>query len=185
MAFIQKYRTIGRLALLVLLGISFVGPWFFDEPIFIPADYECNLGLVRLEGDFCGLPTSFLQYFWMIIVSSLSTIRADVSGSLILDEWWHACLFVFMFFHPVLPFFSNFLLLWKPKHRSLRIFNWITWGVAALIALAFAIFSSDMLNPALWGIWLYRVVVLLALVWEGLLASNQHSDVQTVMVISS
>ena len=173
MASIQKYRFVGRVMLLVLLGISFVGPWFFDV-IMVPAEYECNLPFVRLDDDFCGLPMSFLQYFWMIIGSSVSTIRAVVSGSLTLDDWSREYLFGFLFFLALLPFFSNLLLLWKPKHRSLRIFNWITWGMAAMIALASAIFSSDMLNPALWGIWLYRVVVLLALGVELLLLRGQR-----------
>lgn len=165
MPFIQNYRTIGRFVLLLLLGLAFVGPWFFDEPIYVPAEYECNLGLVRLKGDFCGSPMSFLQYFWMIIVSSVSTIRAVVSGSLILDDWWRGCLFVSMFFLAVLPFFSNLLLLWKPKHRSLRIFNWICWGIAAFIAFG-SMFFSEMLQPALWGVWLYRAVAILALILE-------------------
>jgi len=172
---IQNYRTVGRFVLLLLLGLAFVGPWFFDH-IWVPANYECSLGLVRLEGDFCGLPISFLQYFWMIIVSSVSTIRAVVSGSLILDDWWRGCLFVSMFFLAVLPFFTNLFLLWKPKHRSLRIFNWVCWGLAVLIALG-PMFFLEMLYPALWGIWLYRVAVILALVWEGILSNGQHCDV--------
>jgi len=184
MASIQKYRFVGRVMLLVLLGISFVGPWFFDL-IWVPAEYDCNLPFVRLDNDFCGQPMSFLQYFGMIIGSSLSTTRAVVSGSLTLDDWSREYLFSFLFFLTVLPFFSNILQLWKPKHRSLRIFNWITWGLAAMIALASAIFSSEMLNPALWGIWLYRVAVLLALVWEGLLASSQHSNVRIATDLSS
>jgi hypothetical protein len=49
--------------------------------------------------------------------------------------------------------------------------------MAAIIALASAILISDMLSTALWGIWLYRVAVILALVWEGILSNGQHCDV--------
>jgi len=176
MASIQKYRFVGRVMLLVLLGISFVGPWFFDV-IMVPAEYECNLPFVRLDDELCGRPISFLQYFWMIIGSSVSTTRALVSGSLTLYDWSREYLFGFMFYLAVLPIFSILFLLWKPKHRSLRIFNWITWSMAAVIALASAILLSDMRHPALWGIWLYRAVVVLALLWEGVLSKGQHSDV--------
>jgi len=170
---IQKYRFIGRIMLLVFLGISFVGPWFFDL-IMVPAEYECNLPFVRLEGDFCGSPLSYLDFTFSIFVSDLSTIRSGFFSTLTLEDLYREFSFRFLFFLVALPFFSTLLGLWKPRHRSLKIFNWTCWGLAVLISLGSLIFS-EMLHPALWGIWLYRVAVLLALAWEVLLIRAQHS----------
>ncbi len=172
---IQNYRTVGRFVLLLLLGLAFVGPWFFDL-IMVPAEYECNLPFVRLEGDFCGSPMSYLDFAFSIFVSDISTIRSGFFSTLTLVDLYREYSFRFLFFLAALPFFSNLLRLWKPGHRSLRIFNWVCWGLAVLIALG-PMFFSEMLHPALWGIWLYRGAVILALVCEGILFNGQHSDV--------
>jgi hypothetical protein len=169
----QKYQTVGRIVLLLLLGLSFAGPWFFDL-IMVPAEYECNLPFIRLEGDFCGSPLSYLDFTFSIFVSDLSTIRSGFFNTLTLADLYREYSFRFLFFLAALPFFSTLLGLWKPRHRSLQIFNWICWGLAVLIALGSLIFS-EMLHPALWGFWLYRVSVLLALAWEVLMSREHHS----------
>ena len=180
---IQNYRTVGRFVLLLLLGLSFIGPWFFDL-IMVPAEYECNLPFVRLEGDYCGSPMSYLDFAFNIFVSDASGLRSGIASTLTLLEWSREYSFRFLFFLAALPFLSTLLRIWKPRHPSLQIFNWICWGLAAIIAFGSLIFS-EMLHPVLWGVWLYRAAVILALVWEGMLASSQHSTVRTAMDISS
>ena len=61
-----NYKNILRGAILLLLIISLLGPWTFDQ-INVPAQYPCTPPIVRLYGDFCGVPLSGIQVFGLYI----------------------------------------------------------------------------------------------------------------------
>lgn len=158
-----------RVIILAMLMVSFVGPWLFDL-IWVPVEYDCAPN-IRLEENFCGVPDSFAMYVSSIITSDISSINSGVFRNMTVEELSAEYLFRFLIFVATLPVIGSLLALWKPARRSFWIFNWICWGLAALLGLGSLLFS-EMTHPALWGFWLYRATVLLALAWEWLLFSK-------------
>lgn len=172
MSTIRKRTRIFWLVTAILLAVSFFGPWMYDV-ILVPAQYTCDLPFVRLEGDFCGMPTSPASYFRWGFSSGDASSRAVEKSPLTLQEWTQGYSFVFISFLLVLPIFSSLLRLWKPDHRSLRIFHLGVVGSVVLLMAAEVILEPDTLQPALWGLWLYRIAILAALGVElGLIAAK-------------
>jgi hypothetical protein len=165
MSLLDANRNIVRVAILALLIISLFGPWAYDR-IHVPAEYACNDPFVRLEGDFCGLPMSGIQFFtWFtggffyIIVELLKgtftgRFRELIAGLSIL---------------PLIPFVTTILLLWKKETPRLRTINLVAWILALIPTLM--IFIPQIRNQAfrLWGLWLYLLVAVGAVIFEILL----------------
>ena len=106
------------------------------DQINVPAEYTCDKPFIRLEGDFCGYPLSVLQFF------SLFTILL------------------------LLPFFTTLLLIWKKDSHRLQTINLSMWGLALLLAVL--VFGLQLQDKAfyLWGLWLYFVLAMGALIVE-------------------
>ena len=66
LSWVTKHRQKMRLVILMLMIISFLGPWAFDKT-HVPAKYACGPTSIRLEGDFCGHPIPGIQNFIWII----------------------------------------------------------------------------------------------------------------------
>jgi hypothetical protein len=65
MSWLNQNARLWRIIILVLLVLTFIGPWGYDR-INVPAQYECSPPNFRLEGDFCGMP---LPGVWAVLVS--------------------------------------------------------------------------------------------------------------------
>jgi hypothetical protein len=55
MSWINEHKSVGRVAVLMLLLVAMMGPWTFDL-INVPAEYPCSAPNIRLDDDFCGTP---------------------------------------------------------------------------------------------------------------------------------
>ena len=163
-----RYKTVLRLVILALLVVSLLGPWMYDV-IGVPAEYTCDKPFVRLEGDFCGMPMSGIQFFtWFtggffyIIVEILKgtftgRFRELIAGLSIL---------------PLIPFVTTILLLWKRELPHIRTINLVAW-ILALIPTLF-IFMNYLTQGngqvlRLWGLWLYLLAAVGAVIFEVLL----------------
>lgn len=159
-----RYKHVLRLAILALLIISLLGPWMYDL-IHVPAEYACNAPFVRLEGDFCGMPMSGIQFFtWFtgglfyIIVELLKgtftgRFRELIAGLSIL---------------PLIPFVTTILLLWKKETPRLRTVNLVAWILAFILTLTVFILQINEQSFRLWGLWLYILAAVGALTVEML-----------------
>ncbi len=169
-----------RMLILVLLAITFIGPWGYDR-INVPAQYPCSLPNIRLEGDFCGLP---LPGFWAVGVgfgaffNTLATLFGNTSeASFVLLM---RALFSISILLTPLPIFSSLFLLALGNHSWPQGHHIKIWGLAATGGLGFFLWVSllqGLIPLQLWGIWAYVVLALVALLLEiGMLASNRRVD---------
>ncbi len=164
----QKSKIILRSVILVLLAIGVMGPWWFDR-ISVPAQYPCNPPVMRLEGDFCGVPASgsyIIFAFASLIVQSVGEL---ITGKLKLganEAGQFSLVIVFLVFL-ILPFISTILLMIKRELKSLRWLQIIAMGIAAGIALygVFSIYDVQ-ISWVLWGIWLYAGAAIISLISE-------------------
>jgi hypothetical protein len=161
-------RVFWHLLILALLLVSLMGPWTFDL-INVPAKYACDMPVVRLYGDFCGFPMSGFQ-----------TVKWAAGGFFhILDELargnfatrFPELVFLFGALVIVLPFFSNLLVAGKRDSDRLQIMNVIVWGMGCLPALTLFILQSSRdqfvrFYYLLWGLWLYILVAIGAMIFE-------------------
>jgi ABC-type Na+ efflux pump permease subunit len=179
MSFITGNTVFWRMFILALFIISMLGPWAFDL-LHVPAQYPCGKPSVRLYGDFCGYPMSgFGAFIWVSgsFFYLLGELRNGNIAASIPD-------FMTLFFTWIifLPFFSTILLTRNKNSRRLQTMNLIAWGLAGLATLTIFVLQTNRDQFAqffylLWGICLYILVAIGAIVFEILvLRSNTNNQ---------
>jgi hypothetical protein len=142
-------KTIFRLAAVVLLLVSMMGPWFYDSH---PSTEEsCSAPLVWLGSGHCACLVSLIAAFWASLVSGQGYL-------------WLLCLLL------ALPFLSTMLLLLGRERRFLRNFHWTAWGLTAAFSLFLFVgiwYSNRLL--ILWGAGLSSMVAVAMLAGEILI----------------
>ena len=153
-----------RIALLIAMIVAFLSPWAFDL-INVPAEYECSPN-IRLYGDFCGMP---LPGFWVMLwtgINFTSIINGLLTGEFIFSDRIHELLISPLLLLPLLPVFSTLLLILRGNTQRRQVFAIVSW----VLAIATCLFICSQINPrqllASWGLWLYILVGLCALILE-------------------
>ena len=144
MSWIDRNKKGLRACLLVGLVVAFLGPWWYDQ-INVPAEFTCSPPNVRLYGDFCGTP---LPGTWLI---------TSAAGGL---------LFILVVLPFVLPFLSTLIVILHAERRGWRLFNIAAWALALGLVLLVGLGELPRVYIALWGVWLYAVMAVCALVLE-------------------
>ena len=147
MSWINENRNFIRPIILIVFVVTLIGPWMFDQ-INVPAEYACDKPFIRLEGDFCGIPLSGFQFFSLFILVGLPI--------------------------PLLiPFFTTALVIWKKDSRRLQTINLSMWGLALILAVL--VFGLQLQDKAfyLWGLWLYLVLAMSALIVEMIIRKSK------------
>ncbi|HEX2989698.1 MAG TPA: hypothetical protein VHO49_03415, partial [Anaerolineales bacterium] len=67
---------------------------------------------------------------------------------------------------PVLPFFSTLLLMWRKNSTRLKTIHLIAWGLGCLFPLLIIAFEWNGSVLKLWGLWLYFLLAIGALIVE-------------------
>jgi hypothetical protein len=157
---INKNRRIIRTGILFLFIIAMLGPWAYDL-INVPAQYTCQPPNVRLYGDFCGVPLSgafifllipsFFLSVWELLTSTLPYYGRLVSGLSILL---------------LFPFFTTMFSLWKKETHRLRMTNLTAWILAFILTLSLFILQINRQAIQLWGLWLYILTTISAIIFE-------------------
>lgn len=141
-----KLKTIGRVASLVLLLVTMLGPWFIDTH---PATEDtCSSPLVWMGNGYCAC-----------LVTFTAALRLAVNpGHHML---WLVCLPL------ALPFISTLLLLLGSVGRQLQVCHLTAWGIVAFYSLMMFI-ARWLSNPELviWGAGFGGIVAIVTLVSE-------------------
>lgn len=164
MAWISDNKQIWRITIFVLMLLATLGPWTFDR-VYVPASEPCQNSL-RLEGNFCGIPLAGIRMLPWLLSSTLFSSFRFFSGELSFFQAGREVLFGFIFILLILPAFSTLLLSVTGGKRSRR---WFHIGVLCLaIALGLLFITSSIAQPnlALWGLWLYIILLFCALFLE-------------------
>lgn len=169
MSWINEHQRIWRAALLVLFLGSMLGPWVFDR-INVPAEYPCHAPVVRLEGDFCGMPLTGMWVFFWIVGGLVTMVTRPVMETVVSANRAREILSVCLSLLPFAAPFSNILLLFSGGgHRRWRMFQVVVWGLGLGVALLAAVLPSyPRLMWELWGLWLYIGLAAGALALEAL-----------------
>ena len=168
MSSIVEHKVLFRKLVIAMFIISMLGPWAFDL-LNVPAQFSCGYPNVRLNGDFCGAPTSgFGGLIWT--VGGFFSILNDLINGSIVARIPEAIALVSMWL-VVLPFFSTLLLIRKTNSQRLQIINLTAWGIGCFLALkSFTLQTSREqfvhLSYLLWGVWLYILVTVAAIILE-------------------
>ncbi|HEX5837201.1 MAG TPA: hypothetical protein VFY26_05170 [Anaerolineales bacterium] len=163
MTWLSRDRSLVRFTLVILLVISILGPWAFDR-IYVPDEYTCESPFVRIDGDFCGSPMSWLSLFSWFTDGFLTTLRHLIAG--LFAGQAREFLAVLLVMLPVLPFFSTLLLMWRKNSARLKTMHLIAWGLGCLFPLLIIAFEWDGPVLKLWGLWLYFLLAIGALLVE-------------------
>jgi hypothetical protein len=155
MSWIDKHRNIWRIAILATAAVAMTGPWTF-ELVSVPSEYPCSRPYIRLEGDFCGRPVSWLRgYSWMLdelANGSEMLLRGDVS----VVDWARVFLYVLPPSLFLLPLISTLVLILRGDRRRRQVFQLVAWGLAASLGMMLiGLLSYPGQRWMAWGIWLY------------------------------
>ena len=73
MLWLREHKNVWRVTVLALLRVAMLGPWWFSR-IVVPSQYPCSNPLIRLEGDYCGMPMpgSWIPWAWPADLSNWS-----------------------------------------------------------------------------------------------------------------
>jgi hypothetical protein len=149
---VSKLKTVARVASLVLLLMTTIGPWFIDSH---PATEEtCSPPLVWKGNGYCAC---------LISLKAAIELAVKPGNSLL----WVLC------WPPALPFLSTLLLFFSGERRWLWVCHLAAWGLVAIYSL-FLFVGYWYRHPALilWGAGLCGVVAVAILVEETLVGKS-------------
>jgi hypothetical protein len=169
-SWLHRLRWIWRVIALVLLAVALLGPWWFDR-IYVPVQYTCSNSVVRLEGDFCGVPMSGMGLLFILVTASIERLMEGITGAAapldLADALPAVLAFTAVALALVLPFLTTLLLIVRGDGRRPQVFHVAAWCLATPAALLVSVVvSKSLLIGALWGSWLYIGVAVGALVLE-------------------
>jgi len=149
---VGKPKTVGRVAALVLLLVTTMGPWFIDSH---PATEEsCAPPLVWQGNGYCACLVAFMAAIGQ-------AVKPGHSGLWLL------------FLPPALPILSTLLLLLSGERRWLWVCHLAAWGLAAIYSLfLFVVYWYRHPALILWGAGLCGVVAAAMLVGEILVGKS-------------
>jgi len=171
-----QHKTALRLIALALLIVSMMGPWMYDL-INVPAEYDCDKPFIRLEGDFCGYPLSgYFVMIWFVGGGFFSSLVRLILGTFTGE----AREFIAGYFLLILiPFITTLSFIWKKETRQLRTVNLVAWTIALIPLLFICIISITQYGGTslrLWGLWLYIVTALGAMIFETILLKRKPDN---------
>ena len=170
-SWINEHKNVWRVAVLVLLLVAILGPWAFDQ-INVPARYPCSPPNVRLEGDFCGVPLSGIQMFAWIIGAFISMVVGLITGEAELAhrgcEFLLILLYSLFVFLLILPIINMILFILRGDRKRQQVFHMVVCGLDLAVGLLWGMSHYPRFFYALWGIWLYIVLTISALILEAL-----------------
>jgi hypothetical protein len=173
MLWLHEHKNVWRVAILALLLVAILGPWWFDR-IVVPSKYPCSNPTIRLEGDYCGIPMPGIWILWGLGARSIELLVELVTGAVASsgsgDSFSLILFYDLLVFLLVLPFFSTVLLFLRKDRRRQQVFHLAAWGLAASASLLMSIEISRLTWLwALWGNGLYIGVAASAVILEVLL----------------
>ena len=77
---------------------------------------------------------------------------------------------------PLIPFFTTLLLLWKKDARRFRTTHLIAWVLALILAVVIFIGQTNDPIIRLWGLWLYILLAVGAILIEYLASKNNPAS---------
>jgi hypothetical protein len=170
MSWISRTRTIWRLAVLILGVAAIAGPWTYTADGVGPVEY-CKPPHVLLESDRCVRLVPWTEAFGFMAAAFAQMSVALITGRLALAERGREFVGVALFTAGavllVLPLLATLLALLGRARRRARTFRAAAWGVAGLVALlAAVVLGAPGSHLALWGIWLFVGLAVVALTME-------------------
>jgi hypothetical protein len=165
MSWITDHARIWRIIVLILLVAAIIGPWVYDR-INVPAEYACSPPVVRLEGDFCGVPVSGAYMLFGLVSESVNIVSGLVTGRLVLAETSRQLLILLLGYLLLLPAVSILLMILKGDRRWLQIFHITVLCLAGGLMLWAFSAESGLRMIQLWGPWLYFASVIGLLILE-------------------
>ena len=173
MLWLYLHRNIGRVAIITLLLVAIIGPWWYDL-IYVPSQYACSRPFIRLNDDFCGKPMSGIWIFVILATRPIELVVEMVTGATGITDSVYAILkfllYSLLLLVIVLPFFSTLLLILRGDHKRQQLFHIVVWSLAASVGVLWVINISNLhWSGALWGFWLYIGLAVGALILEILM----------------
>jgi hypothetical protein len=171
MWWIQANTRNWRKVILILLVLAILGPWAFDKTN-VPAQYACGPTSVRLEGDFCGHPTSGIQIlFWMIEWLFVFIIRLISREADFVQEgfnfWivYNSLILILL----ILPIINILVMIFRGAQPRLQKFHLVVCGLNLAPALLVGLSGFPNIYFVLWGTWLYILSLISILILEAVL----------------
>ena len=179
MSWIEAHKRSLRVVTLILLLVAIIGTWSFDL-LNVPAEFDCDPPNIRLEGDFCGSPSSEIQAVFLTIVGIFNMIVTPIKGEIAFiqtDFGFWAGFFVYSFFLILLlqPIFNILFMIFRGDRPRIQKFHLVVCGLNLIPTLFVVLVRFSITRFAVWGAWLYLSVMICILILEGSLLKQLRS----------
>jgi hypothetical protein len=161
--------------------LAFIGPWWFDR-IYVPSEYPCSAPIIRLEGDFCGVPTAGTYIFVGLVLGLIDSLVKTLTGAIAITDSvttvQQNLLVIFFTLLLVLPLFSKWLLILRGDKLRVQLFHIGAWGFAASVTVLWGIDLSRLRwRWELWGTWYFMLMAVIALTFETIILVIKRQEV--------
>jgi hypothetical protein len=175
MASFHHNKLYWRITVLILCGIAFLGPWWFESMLRMGGD--CSSGF-PVDREVCALPVSGL----FVVLVGVGFVFHLVSGPFAMSTgfatWFPGLMQSLLCLLPLLPFPVTLVImrLQENDERRGQLVQVVVWGMAVVGASLFSrLFVTVGPRWALWGFWLYITLALAMLLLETLeLLGGRH-----------
>lgn len=173
-SWITEHTRVWRILLLLLLLVSFLGPWTFDL-IWVPSDHKCAAPYIRLDDDYCGVPQTGIRHYRWVMRIFIESATGLVTGELGFSDWIPEFFYCLLHFLLLLPVFSTFCLILRGYHQRRQMFTIVSWVLAIGIGLLWCMGNYPNFFWLVWGIWLYTGLAVSALIMEILALTDSKA----------
>jgi hypothetical protein len=163
-----KHKRTWRAIVLVFLLVAIIGPWTYDK-IYVPSKYTCSAPVVRLEGDYCGMPLAGIRVLSMMVGGIINIVGELVIKITVLKDRFSEFAFCLLGLTLILPCFSTLFLILREESRGGFLFHFAALSLAFGVSLLVAMIYYPKLFWGLWGIWLYVGVTASTLILEAVM----------------
>lgn len=193
MSFIVQNKIGFRTFILVFFIISMLGIWSFELiPFRIPVSSPCNTynslvgksflseeHFIRLNDNNCVITISGVEIIFLLTPQLFFGMFIELTEGDFAAEQVLQLIFMIGVLLIILPFFSNMLLFRNRYSRRLQIINVIAWVLACLLAISFFFLDANRDEIIkyfylLWGLWLYILLALSAIIFEILVLKSDN-----------
>jgi hypothetical protein len=175
----DKHKSVWRVAALILLLVSVLGPWTYTSDGVPPAEWCRDPYILLADGHCVSLVSGGRVFAFAAAVLPSMAAQLAAGGDVVAGrtrEFLGVLLFVVLLLLLVQPLVSTLLLILRGDRRSLRVYNIVAWGIAAALSgVLLALLCPSGLSLRLWGLWLYLAVAVCALALELLLWGGRTS----------
>lgn len=181
MIWVSEHKGVGRGAVVVLLLLAIIGPWFYTLDGVPPPEW-CKAPLFLLKNGRCAGLVSGTFVIALVSGAFININWELVTGTTVLPararELFGVYLFMLYVILIILPLCTTAVLAWLKGSRRWQRFHLAACGSATIMSCLPTLLEPELRSGRFWGMWLY-IGVLISVLALDIFSPCQHQPSAT------